>query len=463
MPARATLFTGRTPRGHGVRTNGIPLSREIPTMTEAVRQAGYRTHGVGKIHLNTFGLPRGMKPDDVDPARFPESGDLWRRGRVRCLPSPYFGLEKVECAIGHGAGVAGDYLNWLREQRPDGEKLLRPEAGTSPRSGAEQSWKMALPEELHCSRWIADRAVAFLEEQAKRPEPFFLWCSFPDPHHPYCPPAPWCNMYDPAEVAMPARREGELDDLAPFFRRVYEEGIQLSGRRAPTKMRDDQIREIIALTYGMISLFDHHIGCVLDALAETGLRENTVVLFTSDHGDMMGDHWLINKGPFHFDGLLKIPLLWSWPKHFRSGEAADALASQLDIAPTILDLASVPIPEGPVPREREAGSEPSAWPGKSLLPVVSGQHPSIRDSVIIENDEDYLGLRLRTLVTERHQLTVYSGQDYGELFDTTEDPRQLHNLWNSPAHRLLRQELHCKLLHELLLSESALPRRLSHA
>jgi arylsulfatase A-like enzyme len=322
---------------------------------------------------------------------------------------------------------------------------------------------MALPEELHHSAWVADRAVAFLEEAARREEPFFLWVSFPDPHHPYCPPAPWCDLYDPATVALPNRREGELAELPPHFTKVLEEGLPLSGRFAATRMPDDQLREIIALTYGMISLMDHHLGRVLDALDRLGLRQQTACSFLSDHGDMMGDHWLINKGPFHFGGLLRVPFIWSWPGHLQAGAETDALASQLDFAPTVLDLAGVPIPEGPVPAKPECPSMPPPWPGVSLAPLLRGEVQSVQESVVIENDEDYLGLRLRTLVTERHKITVYPGEQYGELFDLQDDLQELHNLWEDPRYQTLKRHLRGELMERLVLTDSPLPRRLCHA
>ncbi len=463
MPARGTLFTGLTPRGHGVRTNGIPLDPRLPTITEALRSAGYRTHGIGKIHLTPFSTPRGAAVENLDPAQFPEAQPMWERGRVQGLPRPYYGLEQVEFAGGHGSWAWGDYMQFLNASHPQGWRLLQPQAGTPPRSGAEQSWQSAVPEELHCSTWIADRTLAFLKEQAGRPQPFFLWCSFPDPHHPYCPPRPWCNRYDPADIPPPARRDGELDDLAPHFRRIYEHRLQLSGRNRPTRMADEQLREITALTYGMISLVDAQVGRILKGLEESGLRDDTVVVFMSDHGDMMGDHWMLNKGPFHFDGLLRIPFVWSCPGRFGKGLRTSALATQLDFAPTVLALAGVPIPEGATPSQPEAPDMSPPWPGRSLVPVLQGNAAPVRDSVVVENDEDYLGLRLRTLVTEEHRLTVYAGQPYGELFDRREDPGQLHNLWDSAAHRSVRRDLEVRLLHALIETDAAVPRRLSHA
>jgi arylsulfatase len=463
MPARATLFTGLTPRGHQVRTNGIPLAYQIPTMTEALRAAGYRTHGVGKIHLRPFGIPNGAHPDELSPDEFPESQDMWLAGRVSSLPTPYYGLDRVEFAGGHGHWIWGDYLRFLRQQRPEGERLLSREDGSPTRFGAEQSWVSAVPDELHHSTWVGERAAAFLREQASRPEPFFLWCSFPDPHHPYCPPHPWAEMYEPADVPLPARREGELDDLPPHFKAIFKNSFQLSGRGGRTRIGDDQIREIVALTYGMISLVDKNIGRVMETLEQLGLRENTVIVFMSDHGDMMGDHWMLNKGPFHFDGLLRIPFIWSWPGRFPAASRTQFLANHLDFAPTVLDLAGVPIPEGQTPRTPEAPLMPPPWPGMSLAPLLSGQEVATREAIVVENDEDYLGLRLRTLITPDHQLTVYGDQPYGELFDLREDPQQLHNLWSSRSHSALRAQLEGQLLHRLIQTDSALPRRLCHA
>jgi arylsulfatase len=463
MPGRSTWFTGLTPRGHGVRTNGIPLRRDLPTMPGALGDAGYRTHSVGKLHLSPFDAPRGADLDTLDPIRFAELGALWRSGRVSALPSPYYGIQTAEFTGGHGGGVFGDYSNWLQREHPAEAHLLRAEAGRPSPTGADQSWTMALPEELHYNRWVADRSIAFLRERAGAEEPFFLWCSFPDPHHPFCPPEPWASMYDPASIPLPARREGELDDLAPFFRGIHESTMQLSGRRAPTRMRDEQIREIIARTYGMVSFVDQEVGRVLGALETLNLRQDTVVMFMSDHGDMMGDHWLINKGPFHFQGLLRVPFIWSWPEQFLQGVATPGLASYLDFAPTVLDLCGVPIPEGELPADPEAPQHLPPWPGVSLAPQLRGERPSMQDSVIVENDEDYLGLRLRTLITERFKLTVYPGQPYGELFDLHEDPNELHNLWADAAHAAVRADLQSRLLERLIMTDNTLPRRLSHA
>jgi arylsulfatase len=260
-----------------------------------------------------------------------------------------------------------------------------------------------------------------------------------------------------------ARREGELDDLPYFYRQTYEQGMQLSGRGRATMIADDQLRDIQALTCAMVGFVDEQFGRVLATLERLGLRENTVVVFTSDHGDMLGDHWMLNKGPFHFDGLLRVPHIWSWPGHFSSGVSSDALVSLLDVAPTILDLAGVAPLEGTAPPHRETPQELPALPGALLSPLLRGERTSVQESVIVENDEDYLGLRLRTIITDHWQMTIYPGQPFGEFFDRQEDPQQLQNRWTDPGLAGIRADLTNELLHRLALTDSRLPRRLCHA
>jgi arylsulfatase A-like enzyme len=463
MPSRATMFTGLTPRGHRVRTNGISLDPSIPTVPGALAEAGYHTATIGKLHLTTHGARRDFAPDGLPPEQFPEQHWLWKAGRIQRVPTPYFGFQRVEMALGHGPWVHGDYGLWLQREYPkEWEHLQSTPPEPSP-LGAEECGTYVLEERLHHTPWVADRAIAYLR-QRRRGGPFFLVCSFPDPHHPYCPPRPWDHMYAPDEVVPPARREGELDALPPHMRVSYEKGLATSGRSSPAKMSDAHRREILAHTYGMVSLIDHHVGRVLAALDEQGVAENTVVVFISDHGDLIGDHGLHNKGPYHFDGILRVPMIWRWPQHFRP-QATAALASLLDLAPTILDLAGVPIPTGPA--SDEAPQQPPAWPGRSLTPLLRGECDAVQGSVVIENDEDYIGLRLRTLVTPTHKITTYTGhrgpEPFGELFDLASDRHELYNLWDDPAAQALKRDLIVELHHRLTETDIALPRRLGHA
>lgn len=465
MPARASLFTGRTPRGHGVRSNGIPLSKDIPTMPEALRQAGYRTHSIGKLHLNNYNRPKGFKNMEIGPQDFPEANHFWNTGITDRIQTPYYGFETVDLVDGHTSWAFGDYITWLEKEHPGARELLYSENALENRTGLSECYKMAIPEELHYNRYISNKTIEFLEDSKEEDKPFFLWCSFPDPHHPFGVPDPWYSMYDPVDIPLPkARCEEELDKLPPFYRRIYEEGGPVvSGLYGKSKVTDSILREMIALNYAMISFVDNEVGRVMSKLRELNMLEDTVVVFLSDHGDMMGDHHMIRKGPFQFEGLLRIPYIWSCPGRFASGLRTNGIASQIDFTPTILDLCNVPIPEGKTPYEPEAPNMVEPWPGKSLKLQLEGKVEKVNDYAIVENDEDYLGLRIRTFITDRYKLTIYAGKPYGELFDLKEDPMELNNLWSEPDYQALKASLKCQMLDAYILQDNALPRRLSHS
>lgn len=497
MPARASLFTGLPPRDHGVRTNGVPLPEDAPVVPEAFRAAGYRTHAVGKLHHHNYSLPldhtaelldrgemalsevppgfhdriehvrrqRDEADDEVslpDPTEFPEASFVWKSGQLDSLPEPYYGFESTDFVAAHGDGVYGEYRDWLERTHPDSfERLSREHPDNDP-GKADGSWRWSLPAEHHYDRWVADRAREFLRSSGE--DPFFLFCSFPDPHHPYAAPEPWASAYDPDDVALPTRREGELDDLPPFYRDAYEgPDVELSGLLSSARASDEALREMIAITYGMVSFVDDEVGRVLETLDAEGLAEDTIVLFCSDHGDMMGDHWMVRKGPFHFEGLLRTPMIWRWPGQFPAGRDVDGLVSALDVAPTLYDLCGVDDPTRSPYHLPETLQEPPALPGHSLAPLLDGRTGSVRDGVIVENDEDYGGLRVRSYVTERYKLTVYPGEEYGELFDLAADPEELHNRWDDPDYADVKARLHREFLSAYALADSARPRRLSHA
>jgi len=155
--------------------------------------------------------------------------------------------------------------------------------------------------------------------------------------------------------------------------------------------------------------------------------------------------------------------LVSWPGRTAPGSVHEGVVSLLDLAPTLLDMAGVAIPQGSVPEPLEAPGAPPAWPGRSLAPVLTGQDTSTDASALVEMDEDYLGFKMRTLVTERYRLTTYSGQPYGELFDFADDPRELQNLWDDPGHRTLRDGLRLQLLDKIVETDISVPRQIARS
>jgi len=471
MPSRASFFTGLTTRGHRVRMNGIPLDWTVPTFTESLRQSGYRTHCVGKLHFRTSGTLIGGDPAEADPKQFPEARAHWLAGRVKDLPSPYYGFESVDYANGHGPGTWGHYLHWLEGEHPREFNVFREKTALEPPSPAfhhynRTSFKWALPQAVHPTTWVADRTIDYLNaaKESGGDQPFFLFCSIADPHSPFAPPKELAYKYKEADVVPPLRQEGELDRMPPHYRAQWETDLITSGSKGQAMGATDPYRaECAAHYYALIDLVDQSVGRVLKALRDNDLDENTVVIFAADHGEALGDHSMWGKGPYHYDSVVRVPLLMRWPGHFEAGYKHEGVVSYVDIAPTILEIAGVPIPVGPTPPTPEALSAPSPWPGRSLVPVLTGADRSTESTALIEGDEDYLGFRMRTLVTRRYRLTAYSGQSYGELFDFQEDPNEFQNRWEDPSRRGLRDGLRIQLLDKIMETDYPLPRQTSRS
>jgi arylsulfatase A-like enzyme len=169
---------------------------------------------------------------------------------------------------------------------------------------------------------------------------------------------------------------------------------------------------------------------------------------------MLGDHWMIYKGPYVFESCARIPFIISTPGG-SGGQEHSGLVCQLDLLPTILDLCGVEAPDERRLQENDEYlpklgqvSRLNRWPGISLAPVLNGDQTLQREAVVIHNDDPYLGLKIRTLVTERFKITFYAGQEYGELFDLKSDPQELNNLWDDPAWVKNREQLLHQLIHE---------------
>ncbi len=361
---------------------------------------------------------------------------------------PYYGFQSVDFVGGHVSYAYGDYLTWLVDKGGDPE-LLTPERALRPPSGAPQTYQCAMPEALHYNRYISDSTSTFIEENMRTGSPFFAWCSFPDPHVPIAPPRPYCDQYIPGDVGLPVRRDGEINDLPPYYARVLNGSLKPNGSDN-TGITDDHWREMIAMTYGMVTHIDTEIGRVLQTLDKLNLWENTLVIFLGDHGDMLGDHGLIWKGPYTFRGCINIPTIVTAPD-MPAGQVSDALIAQIDLLPSVLDLCDVAMPGHEwqaihTPFERGSAINLRPYPGYSWLSLVGGTSVNIREHVVIENDDPTTGYRVRCLVTDRYRLTFYPGTQHGELFDLREDPWELNNLWYKGAFHHLKGELITALL-----------------
>jgi arylsulfatase A-like enzyme len=301
--------------------------------------------------------------------------------------------------------------------------------------GAAQTWNSALPPAFHNSTWVGDRTIDFV--RANKDRPWVAWASFPDPHHPFDAPAPWCYMHHPDDVDLPTHRTLDLD-RRPWWHRASLEGepkladpklrtFRTKHSRTPTQT-DEQLRHLIANYYGMISLIDHNVGRIMIELARLGLDHDTLVVYSTDHGDWLGDHGLILKGPMHYDGLLRVGCIVSGPG-VPKGKIVPHPVSTLDFAATFHDY---------------AGVAPSrALHSRSLRPLIEGE--ASRDFAYNEWDLNAsrcgVELQLRTVRTRTHKLTLEVVSGAGELYDLAGDPAEMDNRFGDPAMAAIQREL----------------------
>ncbi|SAL72665.1 sulfatase [Caballeronia udeis] len=465
MPNRASLLTGRWPSVHGVRHNGIPLSLRTRTFLDSLRGAGYRTALVGKGHLQNMTGKAALFPEP-GKVRLPEAlcaptgrydqewGPAWSASEQHDVTRPYYGFDDVVLAIDHGDTAGGHYRRWLESEHPQvaavaGQRFAIPAPGYA-LAEAGQAWRTRVPENCHPTAYIADQTMRMLDTHAGGKQPFFLQCSFPDPHHPFTPPGRYWDKYAPEDMTLPESFNVAGRELPPhlaWLHRMRDEGKAVKHTPALFACTEREAREAIALNYGSISFIDDMIGRVLAHLQARGLADSTIVIFTSDHGDFMGEHQLLWKGPLHYQSLTRVPFMWSDPQAPAMAGRHSKLCSTADIAPTILTRAGVPLFNG--------------IQGTSMLPLMEGE-TAWRDAVVIEEEAQRLLFgfasrpRVRTLQTERFRMSLYDGQPWGELYDLAEDPHETRNVWFDAAYARQRSDGMEQLTRAMLaLSETS--------
>lgn len=426
-PNRAALCTGRYPSTNGVRLNGIPLPATELTMMEVLRRQGYRTYAAGKMH---FG-PQWNYPPNGDKLKDPGT-ELAVDPQPRPEEMPWHGFERVQITEDHRIGPYGRYL-----RKHGFDPWADPHSFTYPQSICARS---VYPAKHHQTTWIANRGLDFIREHDAA-KPFFAWVSFVHPHHPFTPPAPYDKTYDPDDMPLPVRSCVEQHhwprdySLKFHARSGSHEAVGMSG------FDDSQWQTIKAFYYGMVSQIDEQVGRLIDMLEQRQLRERTIVVFTADHGEMLGDHGLLFKG-CHFDQVTRMPLIISRPNGQSCGQRHDALASAIDLMPTLLDLCGV--------------ASPPHVQGRSMTPAFDSLDWAGRGAVLIEHVS-----KLRTIRTKRHQLSWHGCGEQGELYDLANDPHCFENLWAVPDARELRQCLTEHLIELMVDHVDPMPRRLA--
>ncbi|MDP6354595.1 MAG: sulfatase-like hydrolase/transferase [Planctomycetota bacterium] len=384
VPARASLMSGQFPTGHlGIANFDTeaprPFNDDVPLFSHLLNEAGYNLGYVGKWHLHPT--------KDARDYGFHE----------------YVG--------------AGQYGKWRREQG------LEP----MPR---ENAWLGELdphiaPEQSRLG-WGASNTIDLLKKFAASDSPFFLRWDPPEPHLPNVVPEPYHSMYPPSEIepwpSFPDSLEGK-----PYIQRQQLRTWGLEG------WSWEQWAPVVSRYLGDISLLDAQIGRILDALERLGLEENTLVIYTTDHGDMCGAHGMIDKHFIMYDDVVRVPMIARWPEQLPAGSSCDAfIASAVDLAATFCDVAGVPIPK--------------TFQGQSLIPVLRGETDGGRDDIFSMYHGNQFGLFSQRMVRTRRWKYVWNATAEDELYDLENDLGELQNLATDSAQSEVLADLRRRLI-----------------
>ena len=397
--ARASLLTGLYPHNHGLLNNTHEadalqpnLPPDLPTFGELLADAGYRATYVGKWHVG-----RDQTPE--------EFGFSYLGGS----DVHHDDIEHAFRQYREGLGVELDDVDLVDPVHTDDGQLI---AATNPVS-------------VEATRpyFLAEQTIEALDRSS---EPFFHRTDFLGPHHPYIVPEPYASMYDPDDIELPASY-AETFDGKP---QAHENYVDYRGVAAFDR---ETWREVIAAYRGFVSLIDDQFGRILDALAQRGLAEDTVVVHTADHGDFVGGHRQFNKGPLMYEDTYHIPLQVRWPGVVKPGTVCDAPVRLQDLMPTFLDVSEVPVPDG--------------LDARSLRPLLSGDRPDDwSDAVVAEYHGDEFGLYTQRMVRTDRYKYVYNTPDVDEFYDLRRDPAELQNLVDHPDYESVRDDLRERLV-----------------
>jgi arylsulfatase A-like enzyme len=439
QPSRASILTGMLPLTHGVWDNGVDLEPRIGEngFAGTLARNGYRSAFIGKAHFATKATfaPTGTPECNKSQAKY---GPDWY--------GPYMGFEHVELSVfGHmhrtrplERPAMGHYERWFLTRGKDEEAVKLWAASTRPEIGTAQTWHSALPVAWHTSSWIGDRAIDYLSHHDQS-KPLAMWVSFPDPHHPFDCPEPWSLMYDPKSLTLPKHRTPDLERRPWWHKASLESTPQLkdpemlkfraAGSRVPPQT-DAQLADMTANYYGMISLIDHNVGRILAAMDNLGLTEDTLVFYSTDHGDMLGNHGLYLKGPTPYEDLMRVTMIARGPG-IAAGKVVSEPVGTLDMAATFYDYAGI--------------AAPHDMQSRSLSKLLAGKSET-RDAAYSEwyvhPSRCGVALQLRTVRTKTHKCTFELGSGAGELYDLHNDPGEMDNLFNDPGRAKIQKELH---------------------
>jgi arylsulfatase len=411
-PSRASFLTGRYPSSIHVNRNGNAHFPQTATLvTRTLADVGYDCGLAGKLHLSAAHGRVEKRPDD---------GYRVFRWSHHPKPEPFWPTAEH------------DYQRWLCEQGVDWDDAY----GSAAAEGwdLQESCRPGIGARYHQTTWCANEAIAFILEE--RDKPWLMSVNPFDPHPPFDPPAEYLDRMAVESLPLPLFQAEELESQLRF------RGID-HQTESPLSPYEYDARAMVAAYYAQIELIDDQVGRVLDALKSSGQREHTIVIFMSDHGEMLGDHGLKLKGCRFYEGAVHVPLVISWPGHFGSGVRSSALVELTDIVPTLLDVIGLRVP--------------GEMQGMSLVAILTGQrgpdsHRGFVRSEYHDALDRFYASHANMIYDGRYKLVVYHGQEIGELYDLGQDPCEFRNLWDARDMLSVRHDLTSRLFDALMLA-----------
>ena len=404
-PARASVLTGRYPHKHGLVTNNDmyhAVREDLPDneigFSSLLRDGGWACGYAGKWHV-------GMKK----------------------LPS-HFGFVGMDLP---GYGNPGElYQEYLREHGLTTPEIVGETIGP-PGLSATLSGPVEATVPYFLGEYSIELLRQFAEQRQSSGQPFLLWCNFWGPHTPYFCVEPYASMYDPHEIPPWLNYADPLEGKPALHRRFLEAEFETS-----TQGPWEKWQPVVAKYWGRVTQIDAQIGRILEAIDRLGLAQDTVVIFTTDHGDSIGQHGgLFDKGPFMYEEVYHVPLIVRWPGHVTPDSRDENFVSLLDLMPTMLDLAGVPAPAN--------------VDGRSILPLLVGQDSESWPDYLVAEWHGHRFLYSQRMIRWRHYKYVFNPGDVDELYDLDVDPHELHNRIDDQEYQDLREHLQARLLQHL--------------
>ena len=405
VPSRAALFNGYYPHVTGILRNGLPWQR---TWVSSLADHGYHCVNVGKMHTIPYDAKAGFHDRFVM-----ENKDRYYEGR-------WFADEWDKALV-------------ARAQIKPSRERYRQLPDYAERLGA---FEWTLPPESHADFFVGDMANWWLETRPK-PESLFMQIGFLGPHPPYDPVVDYAKRYlDDPRVPVPDAQPADLDSLPAFLKhkRVHDTEVDHDAVLWSMNPTPEQLRRLRAYYLANVSMIDEALGKLIATLERKGYLEDSLIVFTSDHGDNLGDHGLSQKWSM-YDTVTRVPAIFWAPGEVPQGRREAGLCQLFDVGPTLLDWAGAPLPP--------------ACQAQSLMPALRGEAWAGRDMVFAEQagDVSLTGARLFSMARDtRYKAVHILDSDDGQLFDLQADPGEMHNLWNDPAHQGERQRLMQALL-----------------